>query len=279
MSVDFSKKYQAEFDAGLKHVGEHVQDAIDRKIDELCPHLIETNTGDSYACVLTLIYHSLAQGMLAWFRDKNLEQFKQHIYEMTKLERIAFHYTSNRQTGEDLYLGPLLADNKELLNWFTSNDLMPTSNRHNPRQHSFRWSQMMYSLRGDWTIVEERAQKVIAMAPPAQKKYMLDEHFYLALARGDLAGMEATLSELTSPKVARVRNNEFGFAYTRPFIGTHAVMYAKLAWLHGHQVKIDTPYIPQEWLPVAPLSTYKDPYNFMRTFDIHEPLARTPDTI
>ncbi|MCW5256301.1 hypothetical protein D5038_08045 [Verminephrobacter aporrectodeae subsp. tuberculatae] len=279
MPVDFSKKYQSDLDAGLKHLGEHVQDTIERRGVEECLHYIETNTGNPYACVHALMDHALAQSLLAWFRDKNLEQFKQHAYEMTKLERIAYRYKPDRETGECLYLGPLLADNEELLSWFTKNNLMPARGRDNPRQHSFRWSQMMYALRSNWATVEERAQKVIEMAPPAQKRYMVDEHFYLALARGDLAGMEAALTELTSPKVARFRNNDFAFSYTHFFIGTHAVMYAKLAWLHGHHVKIDTPYIPQEWLPIAPLSTYKDPYNFMRTFDIHEPLARTPDTI
>ncbi|MCW8209337.1 hypothetical protein D8B24_20540 [Verminephrobacter aporrectodeae subsp. tuberculatae] len=279
MSVDFSKKYQADLNAGIKHLGEHVQGAIERKAVEECLHYIETNTGNPSACVGALTDHSLAQGMLAWFRDKDLEQFKQHCYEMAKLERIAYHYKPDRHTGDLVYLGPLLADNEELLSWFTSNDLMPAKNRNNPRQNSFLWSQMMYALHGDWAIVEERAQKMLAMAPPAQKKYMIDEHFYLALARGDLAGMEAALTELTSPKVARFRNNDFSFSYTHFFIGADAVMYAKLAWMHGHPVKIDTPYIPQEWLPVAPLSTYKDPYDFMRTFDIHEPLARTPDAI
>ena len=95
----------------------------------------------------------------------------------------------------------------------------------------------MYALRGEWERVGSRAQQVIDLAPSAQKKFMVDEHFYLALARGDVGGMEDALTELTSEKMARVRNNQLEFGFTHFFIGTHAVMYAKRAWLHGYQVK------------------------------------------
>jgi hypothetical protein len=72
------------------------------------------------------------------------------------------------------------------------------------------------------------------------------------------------LTELTSPKVAKVRNSEPALGFTERLIATHAVIYAKIAWRHGFRVKIDTPWIPAAWLPVDPLSQYVDPYGFMK---------------
>ncbi|CAG2271366.1 hypothetical protein BCCR75502_01618 [Burkholderia sola] len=80
--------------------------------------------------------------------------------------------------------------------------------------------------------------------------------------------MEATLQELTSPKVAKVRNAEHAFGFTEKLIGTHAVIYAKIAWRHGLRVRVDTPWIPEEWLPIEPLDNYLDPYEFMGNFKV-----------
>ncbi|HEE5406538.1 TPA: immunity 49 family protein, partial [Acinetobacter baumannii] len=103
------------------------------------------------------------------------------------------------------------------------------------------------------------------------KKYLIDHRFYLALANGDKSEMENVLTELTSPKIAKVRNFEFAFTFTEHFIATHAVIYSKLAWRNGYQLNIDTPWIPKEWLPVEPLAEYPEPWEFMREFDIFTP--------
>jgi hypothetical protein len=51
-------------------------------------------------------------------------------------------------------------------------------------------------------------------------------------------------------------------------IANHATLYAKIAWRHGHELAVDTPMIPKEWLPVQPLAAYEDPYEFMRAYEI-----------
>lgn len=104
------------------------------------------------------------------------------------------------------------------------------------------------------------------------KKYEIDHRFYLALARHDVSGMEAVLQELTSPKVCKVRNVEQAFGFTEKLIATHAVIYAKIAWRHGFRVEVETPWIPQDWLPMAPLAECVDLYDFMRTVEAAPPL-------
>lgn len=54
-----------------------------------------------------------------------------------------------------------------------------------------------------------------------------------------------------------------------------AVVYAKIAWLHGHQVQVSSPYVPKEWLPIAPLPKYEEAFAFMTESDDSMPVPST----
>jgi hypothetical protein len=85
----------------------------------------------------------------------------------------------------------------------------------------------------------------------------------MALASGDVLEMESTLTELTSPISIKKRLDiESGFS--EGLISTFGVIYAKIAWRHGYEVRVDTPYIPMEWLPVNPLVRYNQIYSFLK---------------
>lgn len=268
-----ASKYFEDVAAGVEYVRGHVLSDVESGSVARKVQFLASGGGDPYACAIGLARHYLGKAMLAWFEERQLEHFKQYMYAVAKLERIAFQAEPGRRVADPVYLGALLCDNSALLNWFTTYVVTTDADRSGPKSHEFRWAQMMHSLRGNWPVVEQRANQVLDLAPPLQKKFMADHRFYLSLARGDIAGMETALAELTSEKMARVRNDELPFGLTHFFVGTHAVMYAKLAWIHGFQVHVDTPYIPPEWLPAVPLAEYKDPHDFMRAFDIGQPLA------
>ena len=76
--------------------------------------------------------------------------------------------------------------------------------------------------------------------------------------------MESALAELTSPKVARVRNEVFELTVASRFVAPFASLYMKVASRHGYTLDIDTVLIPKAWVPVSPLPEYLEPYEFMR---------------
>jgi hypothetical protein len=100
--------------------------------------------------------------------------------------------------------------------------------------------------------------------------YQADSRYHLALAVGDVPGMEEALAELVEPRLMRRRQAEEN-GYTQQLICTFAVVYAKIAWFHGYEVQVESPMVPSEWLPVAPLSRYKDNFAFLATADDHMP--------
>jgi hypothetical protein len=66
---------------------------------------------------------------------------------------------------------------------------------------------------------------------------------------------------VTAHEINRRKNFETG--YTEELISTMPVIYAKIAWYHGHEVRVDSPYVPVAWLPMTPLPAYEDRYDFL----------------
>lgn len=189
-----------------------------------------------------------AQSIIAWFGDHDLAAFKQHSYVAGKLMYIREKEADELgMTREQDYFHILMSDYAPLLDYFARTTHASASSRmSNPKEHLFRHYQMTLALRREWEELARRAQEQLDAKPKGLARFMVDQRFYLALARGDKAGMEEALTELTSPKMAKVRNDQLEFGFTHFFIGTHATMYAKIAWRAGYEVEVDTPYIPKE---------------------------------
>src|SRR6187402_3498155 len=79
--------------------------------------------------------------------------------------------------------------------------------------------------------------------------------------------MHDVLMEMCTPQ-ARRRSFEYESGLTVYFVVMIATMFAKMAWRHGYQLELDTPWIPAEWLPIEPNKFYEDPWPFMKDFDI-----------
>lgn len=229
--------------------------------------------------------YSFSNAMVSWFRDKDLTRFKEWNYLSAKLERMVIQFEPLAWFPAYRLFSPLLSDNHEILDWYRQHRISydkradDIKDRDNPKQPAFHGYQMILALNHEWDRLGERCEQILGMEIKKDRKYLIDHRFYLALAKCDKTEMESVLTELTSPKIAKVRNHEFAFTFTEHFIATHATMYAKLAWLNGYEVEIDTPWIPKEWLPVKSLAEYPEPWDFLKVFDIWTPFNDEEDII
>lgn len=260
---------------GLERLKFRANEDISNKL-----HYIRTNTGSPYNCLSGLSSFCKAKALLSWYQDNDLKQFQQHAYVSSKVKRMYLQYTPDDWIGAYGHFMALASNNPELIHWFSQCTLdnlstyQKTIHRNNvgsPIYHAF---QAILALQGKWQLLGERAEYILAN-PPGKKmlKYQLDQRFYLALAQGDVTVMEQVLSEFTSPKVAKVRNFEQAFGLTEHLLSTFAFIYAKIAWLHGYQVQVDSSLLPMEWLPMTPLVKYKDEFDFMAEYDIFKPFS------
>lgn len=262
--------YKDSVQRGLQHVGQHAQEdeSISRKLS-----YINNNEGSRKNCIAGLESYTEANCMMSWFRNHDLLAFKQWAYMAAKLNRMVIQYKPYDWFPAYEHLYALLSDEEEIISWYKQHRLpylieSEIKDRDNPKQSAFHGYQALLALNGQWDELRQRCEKILSMEIKKDRKYLIDHRFYLALANGDKNGMQAVLTELTSPKVAKVRNFEVSFAFTENFIATHAVIYAKIAWRWGYQLEIDTPWIPKQWLPIQPLDDYPEPWDFLKTFDL-----------
>ena len=155
-------------------------------------------------------------------------------------------------------LKPLLCDNAPLVGWFSDNDSAYDINRiEDPKTEDFFAYQAIIAIRGDWTRLKLRCDKVISEQSLGQVggKYFLDNQFYESLSRKDVSGMRRALTQMVMPKVLRARRN-FESGFTEGVISTYAVIYSKIAYLHGIDLNTESRYVPLDWLPIAPNVEY-----------------------
>ena len=253
--------------ARLKHIEGHL--GVDRSN---AIYNVANNKGSPPNSARSLASDALARAMFAWFSDRDLKATKQWAFVSGMLDKMVYQMEEDEDTftygpgGKLLQLRtPLLSDHQTLIDWFANFDKAFDQNRvENHKTHDFWAYQAIVALQGDWTRLLARSERVLADPPGAssERKYQIDHQFYFALANGDVEGMEVALRQIVQAKALAARHNdESGF--TADLISTPAFIYAKIAWRHGYEVRVDSTYIPSEWLPIAPLERYDNYYPFL----------------
>lgn len=249
----------------LDHINSHLDGGFD--VDDLVTY-IENSQGNPVACAGRLSSHAFAKGIHTWFEVSDLESMKNWFYVSECLHKYQFMLQSDKMNllPKTLdFMRALVSDNASLIDWFCNcNDIIDEKRITSTTTADFLAYQIILAVKGDFTQVAERCLRMNTNPPKGPKKlFLLDNDFFMALSNGDVSRMEATLIELTSLASIKKRLGiENGFS--EGLISTFGVIYAKIAWRHGYEVRVDTPYIPAEWLPVKPLASYNPIYSFLK---------------
>lgn len=229
---------------------------------------IENGQGSFEGCLRTLSSHAFRHAIYSWFGLRDLEAMKEWFFLSASLDKKIYEIEIDRSGPISKLLQllyPLLSDNRDLIEWYANNlDLYYQDRIENTKTADFFAYQGVVAIRGEWDRLKDRCARVLADPPRTSqlKKYIIDHQFFLALADHDVPRMEAAIAAVAEPRAVRGRaNDESG--YTESLISTYAVIYAKIAWFHGFKVKIDSPFIPADWLPIQPLSHYDPRYKFL----------------
>ena len=86
---------------------------------------------------------------------------------------------------------------------------------------------------------------------------------YQAFLEKDVNKLNLGLNSLETKTLRRTRQKH---ANIEKYISVLTLAFAKLAWMHGMEVEIDSKYVPKELLPFKPLEEYTIPYKFLRDF-------------
>jgi hypothetical protein len=277
--------YEPIITEGIKHlVGRNDQELLDLSVKGYYL-LLQKEPSKVHGPLSNLHLEYKSRALLVWYRDKDLRQCKENAFVAAMVRRLiiqdkpAAEY--NAQASGLLY--PLLSDNEDMMHWHKQFmlPLFLTLPKKNPRgldldQYEYHDLQARLVLQGEWDLLIDRCEKRLATPPKKNKLYLIDYEFYLALARGDTVSMEESLSKLLSPKVARHRNREMCWGLEERLLSAWGFIFAKIAWRVGYQVQVDSPWLPQECLPVEPLDEYPLPYDFLKNFDLFKQFDDNP---
>ncbi len=271
-----------DIEAGLAHLGasdsrERIISAEDSYLDA-CLKTLEVKDGP----LRYIKSEFVALTMKSLYRDKSLNQCKAAAYNAAVADRMVLQekpYPRGSAYSHKL-LCPLLSDNKEIIHWY-GQFFLPTLQLDFKKQPAYQVPchtehytvQMGHAILGNWQQLADNCELALAESPKKRKLFQIDYAFLYALAKGDVPAMESALAELVTPKVRVNRQKELGFGLTEKLMYGWGIILAKLAWYHGYEVDVDSPWVPKELLPFKPLpdSEYRSGIDFMDEFDIFMP--------
>ena len=231
---------------------------------------IEKGIGNISACLLSLASNATAEAMDSWFEKQDLAATRGWFYVAGLLE-----HKRNMRGDQPIQplpsalglLKPLISNNESLIQSIVGfyETAFDAARINELGTRDFLAYQFLLAIRGDWTKLGERAKDFIFNPPKGEfgKVYLIDFEFFLALSQADSEKMESAVEQLLSPEFVKKRYEDEG-GFTQDLIVTSAVVYAKIASRHGYTLKIDSPYVPQEWMGNDVLAEYDAIYSFLR---------------
>ena len=214
---------------------------------------------DLRACYGSLSGYHLRLGIFNYFVEGNLQGFKQHLYVACKLElaAIALDGYQKFSVGDEIFYA-LFSDSAELIN--TMARLEPAyflSACHNPLNPQFKVHMWQLAILGDYETLQTKVAKLAKNGVKADRKLVAEGNdFFSLLMRGDRQGLEYLIHQHALVKSAD--------PLTEDFMSFQGCLEAKLCWFKGIRVKIDSPLVPMELMPVRPLEHYDDVYDFLQ---------------
>jgi hypothetical protein len=268
-----TSSYQDKLNSTINHIRSHLRHLATAEQIENRVKLIENNMGDPSACARGMAHDELAKAMLFWFERKDLDAVRQHFYLQAKLQQFFYqrdisdertNLTNSPGPKNFQLLAPLVSNNLELIKWYMQcDDIYDMERVEKEKTDDFLMYQSIVALRGEWDRLLERCDRVIGNPPVSLKKWH-DYHFlYQAIAEKNMEKIESILADMVTGKKVRTRISE-EYPFTEHLIFSRIIIVMKIAWMHGMEVSVGSPYVPMEWMQTTPLEKYDNHFSFLK---------------
>ena len=208
--------------------------------------------------------------MYYYFVENDIIKAKQYFYKKGRVKVFLTEKFDNNWLDIDMFTFShiMLSDNKALIDHFSTLIYKNNLGRSYMEAVDKGYSTHMYIIQ---CLISENWAEYERVMPIFKDKFLkrnkamiIDCSFYEAIARKDKQGAEDAINELLLPKIHKYRNKHQIY---NDFVSYPAIGYAKLAWYKGLEVDINSPYVPKDLLPIAPLRTeeYLD-YDFIKHY-------------
>jgi Immunity protein 49 len=211
--------------------------------------------------LVTLWNHYQCLSLKAIFIDQDFEAARQHSFTCGKLDEFAIvkQDSSILEYGLDHISLVLLSDNKELMSTIAS--IQNSTFKQKVEKGFATPVYILQCLIKDDIAEAERA--MLIMQEKTLKKYptfAADLDFYRGIIQKDEALLNKALAKMLTPRNHGSRTRAHPLIHG--LISIHATGYAKLAWLKGLKVEVNSVLVPAGILPLQPLAQYNREFDF-----------------
>lgn len=200
-----------------------------------------------------------AAGIHAFFDCNEENDLKQNFYVVSKLilEAIGEKGGPEFEVGNEIFYA-LLSDSPEVINEMARVETPALLNdRQNPLMSRFKVHMWQLAILGDYDALRLKVEKLAKNGRKEDRELAsTGQDFFTLLMRSDKQGLEELIQ-----KHALIRSAD---PLTEGFLSFLGTLEAKLCWLKGIPVQIDSPMVPMVLMPVSPLSHYDDVYEFLQ---------------
>ncbi len=210
-------------------------------------------------------------GMKSFFIDNNISLAKQHFYTCGMLDeyRIKMYDADILDWGIIHFTYMLLSDCKELIDRYAMLKHRSFEKNVNSGNSTISFCIQM-ALKNDLNELERVIEIMKTKSVKKHATMQWDVQFFEGFLEKNKQKMEAALNGLITPKVHKIRNKHE--ILLNEFISHPALGYAKLAWLKGIEVEVNSTLVPKELLPVKPLDNYVNEYAFLDEVELPKKL-------
>ncbi|MBP1201988.1 hypothetical protein JOD97_000002 [Duganella sp. 1411] len=209
--------------------------------------------------LLSMSNYWRAKAMYAWFVQGDTNAFRQHCYLASKLTLASVGESGGATfelSGDIMFA--LLSDNSEVVKSMSEVETPQLKEeRNNPESIRSLFYMLQLAIRGSDEKLEEMIDSIAKKGKRhAREEASAGKDFFSLLLKRDQSGLEDLIQ-----KHARMKNHD---VITDGFMAYLGTVEAKLCWYKKIPVKIESPMIPAELMPVVPLDNYDDVYEFLK---------------
>jgi hypothetical protein len=279
-----AKRKQPDLEAALRRIGtEHKDHPIGfKRLEALGQEFSSDVSGPAFVIGM----NRLQKGLYHYLVKGDINELKKRAYQSAVLRRFQLHCAVRHSIGSsypaELY-DVLLSDAPALIHWYSQHMLMAIKGSYKGRAKWFKPGsrehfvvQSRRALLGQWELLAEEADK----GQQAKSRWQLDYRFMLALARQNLSEMEAALDAQFQGREFSKRCKEPSFGLIEHSIHGWGFLWSKIAWRHGFELVYDSPWIPQDLLPIKPLpeDQYRTDIPVIDEFELFTPFRDQLDS-
>ena len=253
---------------------------LDKEAEKRRLEYISNKKGDQFGCMWTLSSDYCGISSKNLLIEKNIKKHRLNCYIGGKLRILSTSRSSMLVTHPTQMFEMFMSNNPDFITFFKNNIDMIMPDDYDSEKNKYGYLKndygtfflirvILHAIRGDFEEVKKRCDAYLKN--PLKDSYYkygeLHYEFLKALAEKNIDGMKKAIDGMMEQKVARKFSNDNNPNYEF-YLHVYVIIYAKIALYHGIDLEIDNEVAPKELIDITPLEKYKDPYDFMKDFDL-----------